>query len=98
MESLIGVGYSVWRKKPTLSIFVTSVIANFITQVLLWLALKFLFQHYLLTLFISEILIWFIEGILLCVVSSNQLNFKEALFLSFIMNISSFAVGWLLPV
>lgn len=98
IEALVGVGYSVWRKKPTLSILLTSVFANFITQALLWLALKILFQQYLLTLFISEILIWLIEAALLYVVRSNRLDFKKSLLLSFLMNASSFAVGWWLPV
>jgi hypothetical protein len=98
IESLVGARYSAYRKKPTLSILITCVIANLITQSLLWISLRFLFQHYLMTLFISEIIIWFIEGILLYAIRSNQLNFNESLVLSFIMNASSFGVGWLLPV
>jgi hypothetical protein len=98
VEGMVGIGYSIWQRKPIIPIVITSIFANLITQSFLWIGLSFFFQHYLLTLSISEILIWFLEGILLHVVRANKLNFKESLFLSLIMNAASFGVGWLLPV
>jgi hypothetical protein len=62
IEGLVCLAYCIWSKKPVLSILITSVIANLITQSLLWIGLNIFFQYYLLTLLIAEILIWLIEG------------------------------------
>ena len=98
VESLVVIGYSVGRKKPVRPILVTSVCANLITQSLLWVVLNFFFQHYLAALSIAEILIWIIESVLLYSIPSNQLRFTEAMLLSLIMNLTSFAFGWFLPI
>jgi hypothetical protein len=71
---------------------------NLITQSLLWIALNLFFSHYLIALLVSEILIWLIESILLYSFPANQLGFMEALFLSLSMNLTSFALGWFLPI
>ena len=47
---------------------------------------------------VSEVLIWGIESILLYSVPANQLPFKDAVLLSLSMNLTSFAIGWFLPV
>ena len=98
VEGAIGISYSIWQKKPVGSILITSVFANVITQSLLWIVLNIFFQHYLMIMLIAEFLIWILEGILLYMFRSNQLSFMESLFLSFVMNLSSFAMGWWLPV
>jgi hypothetical protein len=98
LESLILIGYSLWRKKPVKSILFTSICGNLITQSLLWIVLTLFFQDYLVTLLIAEIFIWIIEAVLLYSIRANQLRFKEAILLSLGMNGLSFAIGWHLPV
>jgi len=98
IESAVCLVYSIWRKKPIRPILLTSVFANLITQSLLWVVLNLFYQHYLLTLLVAEIFIWVIEGYLLFSLPSNQLNVGEALLLSLIMNLSSFGIGWVLPI
>jgi len=77
---------------------VTSICGNVITQLMLWVALNLFFQNYLATLVISEILIWITESLLLYSVPANHLIIKEASLLSLAMNLSSFTLGWFLPV
>jgi len=98
VEGIIVSGYSIWRRKPLMPILFTSLIANLITQSLLWIGLNLFFQHYLSTLLIAEFLIWMVESVLLYYVPANRLRFTEALFLSLTMNLVSFALGWFLPV
>lgn len=68
------------------------------TQSFLWVVLSLFFQDYLITLLIAEILIWIIESLLLYSIPVNHFRFKEALLLSLSMNVSSFVLGWFLPV
>jgi hypothetical protein len=98
MEGAVGLAYAVWRTKPVAAILITSGFANLITQSLLWVALDLFFRHYLIVLFVAEILIWLIESIPLYLVPANRLRFSDALLLSLGMNLSSFAVGWSLPI
>ena len=98
VEGLIVSGYSLWREKPLGPILLTSIVANVVTQSLLWVALNLFFQHYLITLVIAEIVIWMIESLLLYCFSANQLRLQEAALLSLFMNLTSFALGWFLPV
>jgi hypothetical protein len=97
LEGLIVLGYCTWRKKPVRSLLITSIFINLLTQSLLWVVLNLFFQQYLITLLISEILIWLVESALLYLFPANQLRFVEALFLSLGMNLTSFALGWFLP-
>jgi hypothetical protein len=98
VEGMMGLAYSIRQKKPIVPVIITSVIANLITQFLLRVALNTFFQHYLVTLFIAEIFIWIIESFLLYGFRLNQLNIKESLSLSLIMNLASFSFGLLLPI
>jgi hypothetical protein len=98
VEGLICLGYSIWQRKPIGSIFTTSVFVNLITQSLLWVVLSLLYQHYLMVLLIAETLIWAMEGYLLYGLRFNHLKLREAFFLSLMMNLSSFGIGWFLPV
>ena len=84
--------------KAVRPILLTSILGNLVTQSLLWVALTLFFQHYLTTLLIAEILIWLIEGFLLHGLRLNWLSIRELLLLSLIMNLSSFGLGWFLPV
>ena len=98
VEGGIVVSYAVWCKKPLGSLLLTSVPVNILTQSILWIVLIFSYNHYLVFLAIAEILIWKIESLFLYAVPANQLSLTEAAMLSLIMNLSSLAIGWFLPV
>lgn len=98
IEGLVSLGYAVWQRKPVFSISLTILFGNIITQSLLWIILNIFFNDYLIALFMSEILIWLGEGVFLACVRINQLNFKEALLLSLVVNLCSFGVGMFLPI
>jgi hypothetical protein len=98
IEGVVGIAYSTWRKKPLGPILVTSIFANLITQSLLWVVLNLFFQHYLISLVVTEILIWTIESAMLYYVDANKLLLQEATLLSLLMNFASFGLGLFLPV
>jgi hypothetical protein len=98
VEGVVCLGYSIWRMKPIGSIFITSIFANLITQSLLWSTLNLFYNHYLITLCVAEILIWVIESFMLYGLRFNQLKVRDAFVLSLMMNLSSFGIGWFLPV
>jgi len=98
VEGAIVIGYSIWFKKTFGPILFTSILANLITQSLLWIVLILFFQHYLITLLIAEVLIWMIESVLLYYFPANQLRFTDAILLSLRMNLTSFTLGWFLPI
>ena len=98
IEGIVVWGYSIRRKKPIVSILLTSMIANLLTQSLLWIGLNVFFDHYRIALFVFEIAIWGIESIFLCRIPSNQLDLMESLLLSLMMNLSSFVFGLIVPV
>jgi len=98
VEGLVVSGYALSRRKRLGPILFTSVVANLITQSVLWVTLNLFFQHYLIVLLSAEVLIWIIESILLYRFSANQFGIWEAIFLSLFMNAASLALGWFLPV
>jgi hypothetical protein len=97
VEGIVVFGYSVWRGKPLVPILLTSIIANLITQFLLWIGVNLFYQQYLSFLFIAEILIWVVESLFLYRVPANQLGLQEAFLLSFVANLASFGLGLFLP-
>lgn len=97
-ESLVGLGYCFWRKKPVRSILATSICANLVTQLFLWELLNLFFQQYIIILLIAEIFIWMIEGVVLYIVPTNRLGWRDVLLLSLSMNLVSFVLGWFLPI
>jgi hypothetical protein len=98
VEGVVVLAYSLWRKKSVPSLLITSLSANLITQLFLWLLLNLFFQHYLIALFGAEILIWIMESVFLYSISANRLCFTDAQLLSLSMNLASFVLGWFLPV
>jgi len=98
IEGIVVAGYCIWRRKPLGPILFTSMIANFITQSLLWIGLALFFPYYLIFLAAAEVLIWIMETVLLYLIPANKLRFADALLLSLSMNAISFGVGWFLPV
>jgi hypothetical protein len=98
IEGIVICGFALWQKKPLGRLLAASVVANILTQSMLWGALM-LFPHaYLLTLFTMEFLIWLIESAILRYFPAAQLTWREALLLSLGMNLASFGIGWFLPV
>jgi hypothetical protein len=98
IESPLVAGYALWRKKPLVRVLLSSICANLVTQSLLWLALNLFVHRYLVTLFIGEICIVGMEAAILYIYRRNQLKLREALLLSLVINLASFAAGWFLPV
>lgn len=98
IEGAVVYAYCTWRRQPLLSLLVTSVIANLITQPLLWVTLNVFFRSYLATLFVAEAAIWLLESLLIYFPNKHQLTGAHALVLSLCMNVLSFSVGWFLPV
>jgi hypothetical protein len=97
-ESLVAAAYCFWRQKPVRSILATSICANLVTQIFLWVLLHLFFQEYITVLLMAETLIWLIEGVALHTVPTNWLGWRDAILLSLCMNLISFALGWFLPV
>ena len=98
VEGAIVIGYSIWRRKPLGPILFTSILANLITQSLLWVGLNLFFRYYLIALLAAEIFIWMVESVLLYYVPANRLRFTDAILLSLSMNLTSFMLGWFLPI
>lgn len=83
-----------WLYTRRLSVVFLTVGANILTQILLWHILTRYFQHYLQALVLAEALIWSLEALCLCLL----LPTRRAVLLSCLMNASSLAAGWFLPV
>ena len=98
VEGILAFVYSIWQKKPARPILYTSLVANLITQSFLWVVLSLFFQHYLISLFLAEIFIWFVESVTLYSIPANRLGLQEAIYLSLLMNLASLSVGWILPI
>ena len=98
VESTVVASYAIWRKKPFYHLLFSSICANLLTQVFLWIALNLFPQAYLITLFVAEVCIWGIEAFALYLYRDNRLTLHEAMLLSLAMNLTSFSIGWLLPV
>ena len=98
VESVVVTSYAIRRKKPLYHLLFSSICANLLTQVFLWVVLTLFPQAYLITLFTAEICIWGIEAFILYLYRCNQLTLREAMLLSLVINLASFSIGWLLPV
>jgi hypothetical protein len=97
-EGIVTAAFAAWRQKPLKQLLFSSICANLFTQSLLWIAVNLFPRQYVLTLFIVEVSIWGIEAIILYLLKFNQLDLREAIVLSLVMNPCSFGIGWLLPV
>ena len=98
IEGAVVIGYSLWTKKPVRPILLTSIGGNLITQSFLWVVVNLFFQHYLIALILSELLIWMVESALLYYIPANRLQIAGAMLLSLGMNLTSLVAGWFLPV
>jgi len=75
-------------------VLLVTTLANIATQCLLWSILTRYYEHYLLALFTAEAAIWLLEALALHLC----LPTRRALTLSLLLNATSFAVGWFLPI
>jgi uncharacterized protein YjeT (DUF2065 family) len=98
VEGIVAGSCAVLYKKPVLHLLFSCLLANLLTQPLLWLVLQVFIQHYLMALFIAEFWIWVVEGVILFLYPYNRLRLRDALGLSLAMNLASFAAGWFLPI
>jgi hypothetical protein len=73
-------------------------LANIFTQTLLFAVLNIFVQRYWVALTLSEVLICALEALCLWSIRANRLSIRDGLWLSLLMNISSFGLGLLLPV
>jgi hypothetical protein len=97
IEGIVVTIYTIWFKKPLAIFLFTSFVANLLTQLFLWFFLSLFINHYLPALFVAEGFIWLIESFMLKFFTANQLNWQNALWLSLVMNLVSFSLGFLLP-
>jgi hypothetical protein len=74
------------------------VLANILTQIILWAVLNFVPGKYLATLLATEVVIWLVEGAILYLFPESELGAVEAFGLSLVLNAASFAIGWFLPI
>ena len=98
VESAVVIAYAIWQRKPLIHLLLSSLCANFLTQACLWAVINIFPHHYLETLLLAEVCIWAIEALLLFFYRCNRLKLLEAILLSLIMNLTSFGIGWLLPI
>ncbi len=98
IEGAIVLAYAFWKRKPAGRILLASLLANILTQSMLWVVLNLFFDHYRIALLTSEVCIVWIEGAFLRLFPDTRLTWKESIVLSLAMNVSSFSIGWFLPV
>ncbi len=98
IESLVVLVYAIWRHKPAAKLLLAGLLANLLTQPILWAVLTLFFTHYLTALLITEVCIWWMESGILRLFPSSRLDWREAILLSLGMNLTSFAIGWFLPI
>ena len=98
VESIVAGSYAILYKKPIFHLLFSCLLANLLTQPLLWLVLQVFIRDYLIALFIAEFCIWVVEGGILFLYAYSRLRLRDALGLSLAMNLASFAAGWLLPI
>jgi hypothetical protein len=96
-ESVILLGYALWRRNPVLALLLTGICINILTQSLLWIGLNVFYRDYLAALIVGEVLIWGLESAVLYAIPANQLPLTDAILLGLVMNLASFALGWFLP-
>ena len=90
--------YAAWRKWSRLPLLTGILIANTITQLLLWASLEAVAGGSLWSaLLIGETMIWLIEALIVYLTQRSTMRKRDALLLSLGLNTISFAVGLLMP-
>jgi hypothetical protein len=98
VELLLGTGYVLWKKRSASVILTVILLLNLITQPVLWITISGFSGMYsvFLTLF-AEVVVWLVEAGGLYLSQRTSMRFREALWVSFVLNAASFVVGGLLP-
>jgi hypothetical protein len=100
VETAVGLLYSIFRKLPKVRLLTIILLANLITQPLLWLVLAstegmgITFR----VMVILEILIWLVEGLILFFTMRDQFRLIESLGVSFLLNGASILAGFILGI
>jgi hypothetical protein len=98
LELLLGMAYAAWRKRPRLPLLTGILIANTITQLLLWASLEAVAGGSFWTaMLVGETTIWLIEALIIYLTQRSTMRKREALLVSLGLNAVSFAVGLLMP-
>jgi hypothetical protein len=102
IETILGGMYAKIRQRSTIMILTLVILVNSITQPFLVFAYSIVDTNgvvqALVYLLILEILIWIGEAVMLYLPLRKQISIKETLSLSFILNMTSFLVGFLIRV
>jgi hypothetical protein len=99
IEGLIAGIYAAWRKRSIVTLVSLVLLANVITQPVLWLILVAGGATTpVLSLALAEVFIWWIETMLLYLTQRKTWTFKETVGFSLLLNLISFGIGLLLPV
>ena len=100
VETAAGLLYSIFRKLPKVRLLTIILLANLITQPLLWLVLAstegmgITFR----VMVILEILIWLVEALILFFTMRDQFRLIESLGVSFLLNGASILAGFILGI
>jgi hypothetical protein len=100
IEIAVGFLYSIFRKLPKVRLLTIILLANLITQPILWLVLAAT-EGMGITLGLTvvlEILIWLIEALILFFTMRDQIKFFEAAGISLLINGISFSVGFIFAI
>jgi hypothetical protein len=96
-EGLLALVYTNVQKRPRFTLLTLVTLANLISQPGLWLISFRADDANIVSLGVSECIVWLLEAVLLYVWQRKTLSFKESLGLSLLLNAVSFAIGLLLP-
>jgi hypothetical protein len=98
VELLLGTGYVLWSKRSAPVILTVIWLLNLITQPVLWITISgFSGLNSGFTIIFTEGVVWLVEAGGLYLSQRATMRFQEALWVSFILNTSSFVIGGLLP-
>jgi hypothetical protein len=98
IEGGLAWGYSRWKRLPELAVITAAALLNLITLPLLWKAVAAAPAGGWGLLLVGEIAVWLVEAAGFKLVFGTQLSLRQALLLSGIVNLASFAIGLALPV
>jgi hypothetical protein len=98
IEAILGLLYAVIRNRSKLTTITMVILANMITILPFWAVASFMSGDYhVLFIIIAELLIWFVESVILYLTQRKTIRFWEAVLLSLILNGISTLIGLFLP-
>jgi hypothetical protein len=98
VEAILGLLYAVIRNRSKLTTITMVILANMITVLPLWAVASFISgDFHVLLIIIAEIIIWFVESVILYLTQRKTIRFWEAALLSLTLNGISTLIGIFLP-